>query len=394
MRATVLLLLLYATPLIYAQSSTVLVVYKTDDAKSLEVANYYMGRRGIPKANKCAATSASTVGMDYWEFQAGIRTPIQACLNKIGRNNILYIVLAYGMPFKIWDSPFGSFSVDQHISDVWNLTGRSNPYYASSQSKANIYQPFVPFSSYRAGGNAKAIYSVWRIDAPSVALAKGLVDKAISAETSGLQGIGCFDTRASVSGADDSGYAIGDWDIYRAGEFIRSRGLTVIEDSNGEEIGTAPAPLRCDNTAFYSGWYSLDNYHDAFTWNVGAIGFHYDSLSAGNPRGGNNWSANAIQRGITITAGAVAEPQLQNIPHVDGIFRNLFEGANVGDALLRNTPLFTNLIYLGDPLYRPFSSSPTPSPTPTPRPLPAPTPTPVPSPRPVPSPSRTPPSPT
>ena len=373
MRASLLLLVLYATRLIYAQSSTVLVVYKTNNPESLEVANYYMERRGIPKANKCAATSSSTVGMDYWEFQAGIRTPIQACLNNVGRKNILYIVLAYGMPFKIWDSPYGSFSVDQHIADVWNLTGTSNPYYADSQSKANIYQPFVSFSSYRSGGSAKAIYSVWRLDAPSVTLAKGLVDKAINAEGR-LQGIGCFDARASVSGVADSGYAMGDWDIYRAGEFIRSRGFSVIEDSNGEEIGTAPAPLRCDQAGFYSGWYSLDNYNDAFTWKVGAIGFHYDSLSAGNPRGGNNWSANAIRRGITITAGAVAEPQLQNIPHVDGIFRNLFEGANIGDALLRNTPVFTNFIYLGDPLYRPFSSSPTPNPIPTPTPVPSPKP--------------------
>src|SRR5678815_1400239 len=120
MRASLLLLVLYATPLIYAQSSTVLVVYKTNNPESLEVANYYMERRGIPKANKCAATSSSTLEMHYWEFQAGIRTPIQACLNNIGRNNILYIVLAYGMPFKIWDSPYGSFSVDQHIADVWN----------------------------------------------------------------------------------------------------------------------------------------------------------------------------------------------------------------------------------------------------------------------------------
>jgi len=41
--------------------------------------------------------------------------------------------------------------------------------------------------------------------------------------------------------------------------------------------------------------------------------------------------------------------------HPDGVFRNLFEGANVGDAFLRNIrQLKWKMLDLGDPLYRPF----------------------------------------
>jgi hypothetical protein len=68
-----------------------------------------------------------------------------------------------------------------------------------------------------------------------------------------------------------------------------------------------------------------------------------------------SWSANALQRGITVTAGAVDEPYLTGLPHPAGVFRNLFEGATVGDAFLRNTAMLNwQIMNLGDPLYTPF----------------------------------------
>jgi len=122
-----------------------------------------------------------------------------------------------------------------------------------------------------------------------------------------------------------------------------------------EEFGTPPAPLRCDHAALYAGWYTLNHYNDAFTWNPGAIGIHLDSASATNPRAGTNWAANALARGITITAGAVTEPYLENLPHPDQALWYLFHGANVGDALLRSERLLKwRILNIGDPLYRPF----------------------------------------
>lgn len=200
------------------------------------------------------------------------------------------------------------------------------------------------------------IYSVWRLDAANASLAKGLVDKAIWAEANGLAGQGCFDrNRGDVEEASDSGYTAAEWDLHRAADFVRQAGFEVTEDDQEAEFGTPPAPLRCDNAAFYSGWYSLNHYNDAFTWNPGAIGYHLDSASALDPRGGPNWSANALIHGITVTSGAVAEPYLEGLPQADGVFRNIFEGGNVGDAFLRNTPALKWMILnMGDPLYRPF----------------------------------------
>jgi chitodextrinase len=180
------------------------------------------------------------------------------------------------------------------------------------------------------------------------------VDKAMAAEAGGLSGQVCIDETTNPPGYD---YGLGsmEWELRQAANFAREVGFSVTEDQNNAEFGTAPAPLRCNNAALYSGWYSFNNYNNAFTWNTGAIGYHIDSASAVNPRGGSNWSANALLNGITATHGSVAEPYLAAFAHPDGVFNNLLQGANLGDAFLRNTVFLKwMMLNIGDPLYRPF----------------------------------------
>lgn len=339
----------------------VLVVYNQSVSESLEVANYYIRKRGIPAGNLCAVNSTEIRYISDWNiFDSVIKAPIRNCLNAVGRDKILYIVFTYHTPYKA-GTP--ARTVDQQIADIWDelSTGRNSdgrhPYFAAAQSQGNIYQPYISLADYRQQPAALRLYSVWRLDAPTAALAKGLIDKALQAEASGLSGRGCFDrNRDDINEVEDYNFGSGDWDIHRSAEFARQAGFPVVEDNHYEEFGTAPAPLRCDDTALYAGWYSLNNYNDAFTWKPGAIGFHIDSLSAYDLRTGTNWTVNAIIKGIAVTSGAIDEPYLSGVAHADGVFRNLFEGANVGDALLRNTEyLKWMIVNIGDPLYRPFT---------------------------------------
>jgi uncharacterized protein (TIGR03790 family) len=250
--------------------------------------------------------------------------------------------------------------VDAYLADVFDQLDPSafgnNPYYAPAESRANLYPPFAPFTDYRAAPGAKQIYSVWRLDGANPALAKGLVDRAIHAEAGGPAGRCYFDSRRRVEPTtEDAGYAAGDWDIYRAAEFTTREGFDVTRDENEEEFGTGPAPPSCPNSLFYAGWYSLDRYNDVFAWEPGSIGIHLDSASAKDIRGGSNWVANALIRGLTVTAGATAEPYLEQMPHPDGVFRDVYMGANVGDAFYRSTStLRWVIVFVGDPLYRPF----------------------------------------
>jgi uncharacterized protein (TIGR03790 family) len=346
----------------------VLVVYNADAAESKQVAAYYMSKRAIPASNLCKISVSSTDQIKKAEYEANAKEPIQKCLEQIGRDKILYIVFSYKTPWLLeFPAPQETYALDQFIADPWDEyvperpanQAEMQPYFGRAQSEGNVYEPFVSLADYRQQPNAKRIYSVWRLDAASGAVAKGLVDKALYAEAHGLEGNGCFDRRTDpTTSVPDWAYGAGDWDIHEAAEFARRAGFPVTEDGHSEEFGTAPAPLRCDHAALYTGWYTLNHYNDAFTWNPGAIGIHLDSASATNPRGGTNWAAGAIAHGITVTAGATTEPYLDNLPHPDQALWYLFHGANVGDALLRSERMLKwRIINVGDPLYRPFPKS-------------------------------------
>jgi uncharacterized protein (TIGR03790 family) len=344
-------------------ASRVLVVH-AGSGESKRVAEYYMKKRGIPRENRCEVrTGAQKPDTDllYWDqYESKVAEPIRKCLTRVGKDRILYIVFSFKVPYRLWKvPPHHGVALDAYVADIWGETAGStqslNPYFDPAPPHVGNYAELVSLADYRAQPNAKHIYSVWRLDAATEELARGLVDKAMEGEKSGLSGQACIDRRmGAMDKVNAVGYGGGDWDLHRAAEELRAAGVTVVEDENEAEFGHPPAPERCDNAIFYAGWYSLNHYNDAFTWKPGAIGIHLDSASAADPRKGPNWSANAVMKGITVTSGAVDEPTLSGLPHPGGIVHDLLAGANVGDAFLRNTFwLRWMIVNIGDPLYRP-----------------------------------------
>jgi uncharacterized protein (TIGR03790 family) len=357
------LLLIRAAPAQTSLNQRVLVVYNSAEPDSLAVARYYAMRRDIPEKQLCQMETTSADAILQEEYESAVKAPIRKCLELAGKQKILYIVFSYLTPYKVTIGNRG-LALDQMAADIWDeylpkveFPQKSQPYFGDAESQGGVYIPFLSLAAYRARPGAANIYSVWRLDAANPDLAKGLVDKAMAAEAAGLHGNACFDRRyGPIDAVADDGYGSGDWDLFRAAEFARAAGFHTIEDDHAQEFGSPPAPKRCDDAALYAGWYSLNHYNDAFSWAPGAIGIHLDSYSALNPRDGSNWAANALRKGITLTAGAVAEPLLEGLPHPDQFFLYLFAGANAGDAMLRSTRwLKWAIINIGDPLYRPFA---------------------------------------
>lgn len=348
-------------------AARVMVVFHEGVEESREVAEYYRQRRGIPSGNLCGIAFPSEVSLRADHYAEQVKRPLRDCLQRIGARQVLYIVFSYRTPYRVMlpNQRFDA-SVDSFAADVWDEVNRSplpiregpvNPYLADHRSQENRFAAFESFAAFRERPGTPRIYAVWRLDASSAALAKGLVDKAIRAEQAGgPQGKGCFDRNTpSIRNTEDSSYGAGEWAIQRAADLSAAAGYEVVLDTNKQEFGEAPAPLRCEPAALYAGWYSLNNYNDAFTWSEGAIGLHLDSMSAWNLRTGKSWVVNAVDRGITITGGAVSEPLLPNLTQPDGMLHDLFTGANAGDAFLRNTRLLKwRVVNVGDPLYRPF----------------------------------------
>ena len=359
-------------------ASSVLVVYASNDPDSAFVASYYANRRGIPPSNFCPITlpdpaAPALNGPDYASF---IKAPVQACLNNLGAANILYVVLAYLRPYTVNPGAgLNDYALDSYLADIWDqyttqdfvpYPTQNQPYYADNQSQGNVYVPFQSLAAYRASGSAPLIYSVWRLDGATPASAIALVDNALAVEAggglasqiSGRPANACIDMAADPTGNPDDGYRAADWDLFRAAQFLSATNrLGVITDANNEVFGTSPAP-NCPNTAIYSGWYNYGRYNDAFSWNPGSIGWDLDSGALVDPRGGVWWGTNTLARGVTVTSGPVAEPYLEGLTRPGGTVLNLLQGANVGDAFLRNTRwLKWMILNVGHPLYTPLSGA-------------------------------------
>ncbi len=363
---------------VHAQSSLasrVLVVYVSNDSNSSSIASHYQSKRGVPAANMCPVTlpNPAALQLNASDYNTLVKTPVQNCLNAVGPAQILYIVLAYIRPFAVYPtSNVYDYALDSFLADIWDQyttqdfypePTKTHPYYVENQSQGDVYVPFQSLAAYRTLG-LPLIYSVWRLDGVTPALATALVDNAMAAEAAGgpisqtpnTNANACIDMLLNPTIYPDTGYQAGDWDLYRAAQFLSATNtFNVVTDTNTASFGTAPAPATCPNTALYAGWYNYDTYNNVFSWDAGSIGWDLDSVELYEPRSGPYWGTNALENGLTVNSGAMGEPYLEGIARPGGVMRNLLEGANVGDAFLRNTRwLKWKILNVGDPLYTPF----------------------------------------
>ncbi len=193
---------------------------------------------------------------------------------------------------------------------------------------------------------------VCRLDGPGEGIIIGLIDKAISAERTGLNGIAYIDSRGIPEQKDM--YGSYDQSLRDLAILTRLRtGMTVKEEQTEELF----APGSCPRTAVYCGWYSLRRYIDAFDFVDGAVGFHIASLEAVSLRDPNSsqWCPAMLKDGITATLGAVSEPYLHSFPRPSAFFDQLYKGDCLVESYYRTKPFNSwQLLLIGDPLYRPF----------------------------------------
>jgi uncharacterized protein (TIGR03790 family) len=192
---------------------------------------------------------------------------------------------------------------------------------------------------------------VSRLDGPGEDIIKGLVDKAISAEQTGLKGAAYFDSRGIFRKDQFGTY---DQSLRDLAHLTKLRTDLSVEL---DEAGALFLPGTCPRTAVYCGWYSLKKYIDAFDFVDGAVGFHIASFEAANLRDPNssNWCPAMLADGITATLGPVTEPYLHTFPRPKEFFEELYNGKCLVEAYYRSKPFNSwRLILIGDPLYRPF----------------------------------------
>jgi uncharacterized protein (TIGR03790 family) len=200
-----------------------------------------------------------------------------------------------------------------------------------------------------------------RLDGPSVAIVKGLVDQAVEVEKKGLEGKVYVDARGvGYDPKADAGYGYGGYD-----ESLREMArLLEKEGKMAVTLDDEPAlfkPGSCPDCALYCGWYSLATYVDCCKFNRGAVAYHIASSEAVSLRNPNSkqWCKCMLEDGVAATLGPVSEPYTIGFPKPAEFFGTLVTGEYTLVETYHRTALLTSwmTVLVGDPLYNPYAKN-------------------------------------
>jgi uncharacterized protein (TIGR03790 family) len=368
----------------------VVVVYNSRLPESKAVAEYYAQRRQVPVNQVFGFPLSTSNDMTRAEFRDALQKPLADALEtkklwhiasnlvsagtnqpkrvewKPVRSKIRYAVLCYGVPLRIASDP------DLKEEGMEKIRPELRRNEAAVDSELALL-PLLEEKPPLAGPLRNPVYTttntallhptngvllVARLDGPSPEIARGLVDKALEAETNGLWGRAYFDLRNT----SEPGYKQGDDWIRSASEICRRLGFETIVDENP---GTFSAGFPMSQIAFYAGWYDQD-VSGPFTrptveFTPGAFAYHLHSFSAADLRSTNHfWVGPLLAKGATISMGCVQEPYLSGSPDVANFAsRLIFYGFSFGEAAYASQPVLSwQTTVVGDPLYRPFGANP------------------------------------
>ena len=383
------LLLVLSPALTRAGGDEVVVIYNSRMPESKALAEFYARKREVPQQQILGFDMTDGEEMSRQDFRNDLQRPLAKKLEdinlwrtgrgdlpgtngtrvrvakKVVESKIRYAVLCYGVPLKI--------RRDTTLNEAEEATMR--PELRRNEAAVDSELACLPltYSGYTlAGPLVNTLYSatnaslfhptngvlmVARLDAPTPALARGLVEKALQAEAEGLWGRAYFDLRNIA----DPNYKIGDDWIRSASQIAQLVGFDTVVDEGGD---TFPASFPLSQVAIYMGWYR-ENVSGPFVlpkveFMPGAFAYHLHSFSASSVRITNhNWVGPLLAKGVTCTMGTVDEPYLTGTPDVSAFAgRWIYYGFTFGEAACAAQSILSwQTTVVGDPLYRPFGKN-------------------------------------
>jgi len=398
--AAILLILLRWGLVSALEPNEILVIANSDNTASVRIAQYYSQKRQVPTKNILTLSLGTQLKdtISRNDYDKWLAEPIREKLFSLEfAGKIKCLLTTYGVPYKV--GPRGPLEglegrlqqleelarqektaieqlqqsglagsaehkqrahrLTQLQLEIDRISGRETD--ASVDSELSMvlvpgyelhrWQPNALRNSMLGLGFSTVM--VCRLDGPDYRIVKGLVDKALAAEKSGLNDVAYIDSRGLVT-KDLPGYF--DQSLRDLAVLTRLRTKMPVKEEQTEKLF---GPGACPQTAIYCGWYSLKNYVDAFDFVDGAIGYHISSLEAADLRDPNSsqWCPAMLRDGITATLGAVTEPYLHSFPQPKAFFLELFNGRCFVEAFYYTNPFNSwQLILIGDPLYKPFKT--------------------------------------
>jgi uncharacterized protein (TIGR03790 family) len=376
-----------------AGGEEVVVIYNSRLPESKAVADHYAQLRQVPENQIYGFALTTNEEMSRAEFHDSLQLPLarrlendglwrfapftiaatngrpERVIRRVAASKIRYAVLCWGVPLKI--------SSDPELREVVNTN--QPPQFQRNEAAVDselAWLPMIemnpplagPLQNWTYGATNTAslnptngILLVARLDGPTADIARGLVDKSLTAERDGLWGRAYFDARGIVQ--SQTNYWLGDEWILGAAQISRVLGFETVVDDKPE---TFPASFPMSQIALYAGWYSGDADGPfalpAVEFMPGAFAYHLHSFSAATLRSGSQgWCGPLLAKGATCTMGCVYEPYLALTPNVALFLERLtMSQFTFGEAAWAAQPALSwQTTVIGDPLYRPFEKSPT-----------------------------------
>ena len=370
---------------------------------SVDLARYYMEKRGIPKENLIRIRTTEKEFCSREMYEEEIAAPVREFLSKRRDGaTIRALVTMQGVPLRV-NPPTPSREGQARLrelkgekADLWKRLKQAekeksaelaalNAAFAALEKQMGVLEQkaaraavdselaLVMAENYPLDGwvlnpfflgvkNQKGpvtkdeVLFVSRLDGPTEAIVKRIIDDSLATEAEGLKGTAYFDARWKRPEKNpDSGYAFYDNSIHRAAaQVTAAQRLPVVVDDKQTLFQPGQAP----GAALYCGWYSLSRYVDAFDWQRGAVGYHIASGECGTLRSGSSqaWCKRMLEDGVAATLGPVGEPYVQAFPPPEIFFALLLDGSYtlVETYFLSLPSLSWQMVLVGDPLYRPF----------------------------------------
>jgi len=347
------------------EPNEVLVIANRNAAKSVGLARYYMKKRGIPEKNLVKLWVTDKETCSRYEYEKKIAARIRRILEQRDPDKrIRCLVIMYGLPLKVAPPELGSFNKNISYPKKSNQGAALDSEIALVRKKDYPLSGWLPnpyflnFQNQKLLVEKNEVLMVSRLDGPSEAIVKRVIDDSLGAEKKGLSGTAYFDARWRDPGDRKlSGYALYDKSIHIAAGIVRkSNRMPVIEDSTQNLF----QPGECPEAALYCGWYSLARYIDAFKWKSGSIGYHIASGECATLKRKDSqvWCKRMLEEGIAATIGPVSEPYVTAFAIPEIFFGFLVEGyLSLAECYLISNPYLSwKMVLIGDPLYRPFKN--------------------------------------
>ena len=364
----------------------VLVIENTNSPTSLQIAKYYMEKRGLKKVLQVScsdsALDAASESLEFSVFQSAIEKPLREYLAHDSK--IDFIVLNKGIPIRLIGAPVGFGnnrpSLDSYLAaidyfdkpevlkvviDEGGFLGKCfvNRFWNSTER----------FSHSKHGG-----YLVTRLDGYTIASVLALVDNAIASEITKPVGNIFLDSMPLVEPIDTSriplspvkngqtdmetisglGHAEWNLDLVAASENLAKRGIPFeldrTENFEGNRVGLTGYASWGSNDAKYV----VENYL-SIRFVPGAIAETAVSTSGRTflpSSGGQSLIADLIEARVTGVKGYCDEPFLPAIASPTILFDRYTRGWTLAESFYAASRFVGwEDIVIGDPICTPYS---------------------------------------